>query len=124
MKGRAPMPKMTEPASSSAATLSTEATHLKDQIRHALDEALILITGAEILIGFQYTGIFNKGFESLPMPVQYLQLLGLVLLLLALILIMSPVSYHQIVERGRDTRRFIRIPGKCFLFRQCSEPEF
>jgi len=87
-------------------------TPLKDQIKHALDEILTLITGAEILIGFQYSAIFNKRFESLPLPAQYLQLVGLVLLLITLILIMSPVPFHMIVERGQDTRHF------CFYVRR------
>jgi hypothetical protein len=81
-------------------------TALKDQIKHALDEILTLITGAEILIGFQYNAVFNKRFATLPRSAQYLQLLGLVLLLVTLILIMSPVPYHRIGEKGQDTRRF------------------
>ncbi len=85
---------------------TTAQTPLKDEIKHALDEILTLITGAEILIGFQYTAVFNKRFEALPLPVQYLQLVGLVLLLITLILIMSPVPFHRIVEGGQDTRRF------------------
>ncbi|HVU11637.1 MAG TPA: DUF6328 family protein [Phototrophicaceae bacterium] len=80
-------------------------TPLKDQIKHALDEILTLITGAEILIGFQYTAVFNKLFATLPEISQYLQVLGLVFLLITLILIMSPVPYHWIAEGGQATRR-------------------
>jgi hypothetical protein len=90
-------------------------TSLKDQIKHALDEILTLITGAEILIGFQYTAVFNKRFEALPVLTQYLQLLGLVLLLITLILIMSPVPYHRIVEGGQDTRRFCKYVRRAML---------
>lgn len=83
-----------------------QTTALKDQIKHALDEILTLITGAEILIGFQYSAVFNKRFATLPVPAQDMQLVGLVLLLITLILIMSPVPYHRIVEQGQDTERF------------------
>jgi len=78
---------------------------LKSQIPHALNETLILITGDEILIGFQYTAVFNKSFAQFPSFVQDLQLVGLVLLLLALILVMSPVPFDRIAERGLASRR-------------------
>ena len=81
------------------AALSTR-TPLKEQVKHGLDEILILITGAEILIGFQYTGVFKKSFDNLPQSSQYLQLVVLVLLLLTLLMILLPVPYHLIVDDG------------------------
>ncbi len=90
-------------------------TSLKDQIKHALDETLILITGAEILIGFQYSGVFNTGFERLPLPVKYLQIVGLILLLFTLILIMSPVPYHRIADCGKPSWRFCRFVRRAIL---------
>jgi hypothetical protein len=89
------------PSTTSPRTLS-----LKDQVKHSLDEILILITGAQILIGFQYNAVLARGFENLPIPVQHWQLIGLVLLLFALMLIMSPVPYHRIVAQSQDTQRF------------------
>ena len=87
---------------------STRTPALKDQVKHGLDEILILITGAQILIGFQYSAILTRGFEHLSVPVQHWQLVGLGLLLLTLILIMSPVPYHRVIEGGQDTQRFSR----------------
>jgi len=90
----------------------TRPTSLRERVKHGLDEILILITGAEILIGFQYTGVFNKGFQGLPQSSQYLQIFVLVLLLLTLMLLMLPVPYHLIVEDGDDTEVF------CHFIRQ------
>lgn len=44
-----------------------------------------------------------------------MQLVGLVLLLLTLILIMSPVPYHRIAERGKDTKEFCRYVRRAML---------
>ncbi len=81
-------------------------TSLKDQVKHGFDEILILITCTEILIGFQYTAVFENAFSSLPPAAQDLQLIGLVLLLLSLLLIMSPVTFHHIADHSKDTPRF------------------
>jgi hypothetical protein len=90
-------------------------TPLKERVKHGLDEILILITGAEILIGFQYTVAFNKGFNNLPQSSQYLQIIVLVLLLLTLHMIMLPVPYHLIVENGDDTESFCKFIRRAIL---------
>jgi hypothetical protein len=79
---------------------------LEEKIQHALDEAHILITGIQLLVGFKYRAVFEKGFETMPPASQYLGIVSLILLLLALMLIMSPVPYHRIAENGQDTERF------------------
>jgi Family of unknown function (DUF6328) len=76
---------------------------LNDKIKIALDESRILILGAEILLGFQFRAIFEKGFEELPPASQYLKLVGLGILLVAIGLIMLPSAYHRIVWRGNDS---------------------
>jgi hypothetical protein len=90
-------------------TAFSETARLKQQIKHGLDEILILITGVEILLGFQFNAVFTSGFEKLPLSDQHLQLVGLSLLLLTLMFIQSPVSYHRIAENGQDTSRFRRF---------------
>ena len=78
-------------------------TPLKEKIKHLLNEALILITAAEVLVGFQFRSVFESGFDRLPPAVQYLKLGGLGLLLGALALLIAPASYHRIVTNGEDT---------------------
>jgi hypothetical protein len=85
---------------------------LKDKVKNALDEARMLVLGAQVLVGFQMRSIFEKGFESLPIISQALKLFGLGLMLLAVALIIAPSSYHRLVERGEDTRDIHRYTSK------------
>ena len=39
---------------------------LKGKVQNALDEARTLILGSQILLGFQYDSIFQRGFDELP----------------------------------------------------------
>jgi DMSO reductase anchor subunit len=78
-------------------------TKLTDKIKNGLNEGLILIIGAEVLLGFQYRSVFESGFEKLPPSSQYLKLVGLGLLLSAIALFMLPAAYHRIVDEGEDT---------------------
>src|SRR4051812_13869308 len=85
---------------------------LKNKIQNALDEARILVLVAQVLLGFQYSSIFQKGFDALPVPAQYLKVVGLGLLLVAFGLLTSPASYHQIAARGEDRASFHRYITK------------
>lgn len=76
---------------------------IKDKIRNVLDEGRMLVLGAQVLVGFQYRAVLEDGFEKLPLTSQYLKLLALGLLMLAIGLLLSPSSYHRLVERGEDT---------------------
>ena len=85
---------------------------LKDKVKNALDEARMLVLGAQVLVGFQMRSVFEKGFESLPIISQGLKLCGLGLMLLAVGLIIAPSSYHRLVERGEDTHEIHRYTSK------------
>lgn len=78
-------------------------TPLKDKIGHALDEARILVIGAQLLLGFQFRAPLEKGFETLPFMSQLLVLVALGLQLLTVALLIAPTAYHRIVEDGEDT---------------------
>lgn len=81
---------------------------MTEKIDTALNETRILVLVAQVVLGFQYQSIFQSGFDKLPLLSQYLKLSGLGLMLLALSLLLSPASYHRIVEDGTMTRRFYR----------------
>ncbi|HVF67570.1 MAG TPA: DUF6328 family protein [Pyrinomonadaceae bacterium] len=85
---------------------------LKDKVKYALDEARMLVLGAQVLVGFQMRSVFEKGFESLPIISQALKLCGLGLMLVAVGLIIAPSSYHRLVERGEDTHEIHRYTSK------------
>ena len=75
---------------------------ISDKIKTALDESRILILGMQIFLGFQYRAVFETGFEALPRVSQYIKLVGLYVLLIAIILIIWPSAYHRIVYEGND----------------------
>ena len=85
---------------------------LKNKVKNALDEARMLVLGAQVLVGFQMRSVFEKGFDSLPVVSQALKLAGLGLLLLVVGLIIAPSSYHRLVERGEDTHEIHRYATK------------
>jgi DMSO reductase anchor subunit len=85
---------------------------LKDKVKNALDEARMLVLGAQVLVGFQMRSVFENGFDSLPVASQALKLFGLLLLLLTVGLLIAPSSYHRLVERGEDTHEIHRYTSK------------
>jgi hypothetical protein len=82
---------------------------LKDKIRTGLDEDRMLVLVVQVLIGFQFRGVFEAGFEKLSPEVQYLKMVAFGLLLLALALLMTVPAYHRLAERGDDTARVARV---------------
>lgn len=82
---------------------------IKDKVQNALDETRILILGSQVLLGFQFRSTFETGFDKLPEHTQYLKLIALGLMTVAVGLLMSPGPYHQLVEEGEDTSRMHRF---------------
>ncbi|HLJ55465.1 MAG TPA: DUF6328 family protein [Chthonomonadaceae bacterium] len=82
---------------------------MSEKIENALNESRILVLVAEVMVCFQYQAVFQAGFAKLPPFSQTLTLVGLCLLLAALILFISPATYHRIVEPGRLTDAFNRF---------------
>jgi hypothetical protein len=76
---------------------------LSKKIKTALDETRILILGAQILIGFQFRGVFRDGFETLPAHARYLDGVALILMLAAAALLIAPALYHRIIAGGEDS---------------------
>ena len=69
----------------------------------------MLVLGAQILLGFELSRIFRDGFETLPMHARYLDGIALLLMIITVAFLVTPESYHQIVEVGADTGRFHRF---------------
>ena len=80
-------------------------TQLKDKIQNVMDESRMLVLGAEILIGFEFTATFQEGFRKLSSRSQDLNVIALTLMLFTLVLLISPSSFHQLAERGEDSVR-------------------
>ncbi|HJR07355.1 MAG TPA: DUF6328 family protein [Pyrinomonadaceae bacterium] len=82
---------------------------LKDKVQNTLDEARMLVLGAQVLLGFQSRAAFEPGFERLARHAQYLDVGALALMLVGVALLMTPAAYHQIVEAGEDSKDLERF---------------
>jgi hypothetical protein len=69
----------------------------------------MLVLGAQVLLGFGFSGVFRDGFERLPLHTRYLDGIALLLLIVTVALLITPETYHHIVEIGRDTGRFHQL---------------
>lgn len=92
-----------------------EKTPLKDRVDQVLTEARVVLPGVQALLGFQLATMLMDGFDKLPQSSKYLHVISLVLMGLCVILLMTPASYHRIVERGEDTESFHRLASALLL---------
>ena len=65
----------------------------------SLDEARLLVLGAQILVGFQYRSFLEPAFIRLPPLSQDLRMVSSGLMLGTMLLLMWPISFHEIFER-------------------------
>ncbi len=56
---------------------------LHKKLKTALDENRILILGSQILVGFQFRGVFRDAYEQLPAHARYADGVALLLMLVA-----------------------------------------
>src|SRR5438067_11229117 len=82
---------------------------LSKKVKIALDETRILILGAQILLGFQFRGVFSDGYEQLPTHLRYLDGFALALMVCVVGLLITPGPYHRIVEGGEDSEHLHRL---------------
>jgi len=82
---------------------------LKQKIKNTLG-------GAQALLGFQFISLFMEAFQKLPQSLKIIHFIALCLVALTIILLMTPASYHRIVERGEETERFHRFASTILLW--------
>lgn len=79
---------------------------LTKKTKIALDETRMLILGAQILLGFQFRGVFSDGYVHLPNDLRYLDGIALLAMVCVVALLILPGPYHRIVENGEDSEQF------------------
>jgi hypothetical protein len=94
---------------------SNEKTKLKDKIDHVLTETRMVLPGAQTLLGFQFLTFLQESFEKLPQSSKYIHLASLFMTALAIVLLMTPASYHRIAEEGAETDRFHHLASRFLL---------
>ena len=78
-------------------------------VKTALEETRMLILGAQILLGFEFSGVFRNGFMALPVHARYLGGVALLLIIVTVALLIAPETYHHYVEYNADTGRFHQL---------------
>lgn len=87
-------------------------TPSNDRINKILQEIRIVLPGTQALLGFQFVAFFNAAFKTLPPHLQLYHLVNLLLVTCSTILLITPVGFQEIRERGRNTERFIRFTSR------------
>jgi hypothetical protein len=82
---------------------------LKDKIQNALDENRMMVLGVQVLIGFDFRAVFEKGFADMARAAQLMTLGSLSVLCVTLALLLTPGAHHRIAERGEDSPEFHRF---------------
>ena len=77
-------------------------------VKTALEEARMLILGAQILLGFEFRWVFRNGFTA-PVHARYLSGAALLLMIITVALLIAPETYHHDVEYNADTGRFHQL---------------
>lgn len=88
---------------------------IKNKVEHVLTEARVVLPGAQALLGFQFAAMLTKTFDALPETSRIVHLLSLFALAFASILLITPASYHRVVEKGEFTERLHRIASGLML---------
>ena len=69
----------------------------------ALNESRILVLGVQVLLSFQYSSFLESSFDQLPYSSQYLELIGLGLLVIAFGLFVAPAPNHLLIWSEDDS---------------------
>jgi len=89
---------------------------LDQEIRHALTEIRMVLPGAQALLGFQLITFVLSDFEKLGRSLKEIHVLSVIFMTLSVILLMTPASYHRIVENGENTEHFLSFTGRMLLW--------
>jgi len=94
---------------------SQETAHesLSTQADHVLEEARMMLPGAQALFGFQLIAVFNQRFEALSDLQQHIHLGALFAVAVAIALIMTPAIYHRQTEPQAVSRTFLALATRC-----------
>ncbi len=85
---------------------------IANKIKLGLDETRMLVLGAQVLVGFQFRGVFADGFERLPELSRRLDAVALLLMMVTLGLLILPGLHQRVVERGLDSAGLYRFTGR------------
>jgi hypothetical protein len=82
---------------------------IEKKTKTALGETRLLILGGSILLGFQFNGIFQERFATLPSHAKAANGVGLLLMVTAVALLVGPSMRHRIADEGRVSSELLGI---------------
>jgi hypothetical protein len=82
---------------------------LSRKVKIALDETHILILASQIVLGFQFQGVFRPVFDRLPRHDHILTVAALLLITLTIGFLVAPSMQHQLIDRDRATRHIHQV---------------
>jgi hypothetical protein len=100
-------------------TMDDDRAPLKTKIDQMLTEARVLLPGGQALLGFQFVATLTKSFHELPITYQYIHVVGLCTIALAVTLLMTPAALHRIAFQGDDDAQFYRIGSRLVILASC-----
>jgi hypothetical protein len=90
---------------------------LPEAVTHILEECRMVLPGIQALFGFQLISVFNEGFaQKLTLIEQYLHLLSIGLVAVAVALVMAPAAYHRQTSPEEVTENFIFVATRLLLY--------
>jgi hypothetical protein len=85
---------------------------LGESVTHILEEARMLIPGVTAFLGFQLIAVFSQGFTKLDHNEQVLHLVAMFLMIVSLLLLLTPATYHRQVESGWVSQGFVNLSSR------------
>ena len=76
-------------------------------MRDMIEEARCILPGLQAVFGFQTIAVFNERFTDLETYAQVCHVFGLVLLVVAMAMLMTPAVYYR-AQHGVATSRMVR----------------
>ena len=81
---------------------------LESRIVQALTELRVILPGAQALFGFQVSAVLTDSFHSLSATSAAVHLTSMRLVVVAIILLIAPATYHRIAASGNADEAVLR----------------
>ncbi len=78
------------------------------KFKTALGETRLLMLGAQIVFGFQFNGIFQSAFDTVPQRSRLFDAAAILLMSLTIGLLIAPSACHRLAHRGQVDARLFR----------------
>lgn len=88
---------------------------IEDKIEHIMDETRVVLPGTQALLGFQLNAFFSATFKDIDQLLKNVHLMSLGFIALATIILMTPVAYHQIVEKGDVSKHLYTLSSRLLI---------